>query len=81
MKKQAKKKKKDGGFLDFLYSKTGGPEQKGGIDFSLANLCRCMFFTHDEPDDPKKQLVKIAASMDDISSRLSKIEGVHLLFL
>ena len=28
----------------------GGKGDKGGIDFSLANLCRCMCFTHEDKD-------------------------------
>ncbi len=74
MKKQAKKQKKEGGFLDFLY-KQSGPEQQGGLEFSLANLFKCQLFTHDVENDPKKQLIKIAASMDEVTNRLSKIES------
>ncbi len=74
LKKAAKKKKKDGGILDFLYKQSGGPQERGGLEFSLANLFKIMCFTHEEPDDPKKQLIKLAASMDEVSNRLSKIE-------
>ena len=28
----------------------GGGNDKGGIDFSLANLCRCMCFTHEDTE-------------------------------
>ena len=28
----------------------GGGNDKGGIDFSLANLCRCMCFTHEDKE-------------------------------
>ena len=28
----------------------GGKGDKGGIDFNLANLCRCMCFTHEDKD-------------------------------
>lgn len=78
LKKQAKKqKKKEGGLLGFLMAQTD-KVQKGGLEFSLANLFRCMCFTHDDEDHPKKQLVKIATSLEEVSSRLSRIEGAAL---
>ena len=37
--------------MDTIGSSGGdGKADKGGIDLSLANLCRCMCFTHDDPD-------------------------------
>lgn len=75
MKDAAKKQKKnDGGLLGFLMQKSGVAEE-GGFEFSLANLFKCMCFTHEVQDDPKKQLIKIAASMDEVNTRLSKMEG------
>ena len=73
MKKAAKKKKKEG-LLSFLYQNQKNTE-KGGLEFSLANLFKCMCFTHEDEGDPQKQLVKIAASMEEVNSRLNKIEG------
>ena len=75
MKNAAKKQSKnDGGLLGFLMQKSGVSEE-GGFEFSLANLFKCMCFTHEVADDPKKQLIKIAASMDEVNNRLSKMEG------
>ena len=37
----------------------GGAAEKGGLEFSLANLFKCMCFTHEDPDDSKKQLVNV----------------------
>jgi len=77
MKKQAKKqqKKSSGGLIDMLLKQKGGPVEKGGLEFNLANLFKCMCCTHEDPDDANKQLVKIAASMDEVTHRLQKIEG------
>ena len=75
LKQAAKKQKKnDGGLLGFLMQKTG-VEEEGGFELSLANLFKCMCCTHEVKDDPKRQLIKIAASMDEVNSRLSKMEG------
>ena len=57
---------------------SGKKAEKGGIDINLANLCRCMFFTHEDESDPKKHLVKMVATMDDVSYRLGKIESKSL---
>ena len=37
----------------------GGAAEKGGLEFSLANLFKCMCFTHEDPDDSNKQLVNV----------------------
>lgn len=37
----------------------GGAAEKGGLEFSLANLFKCMCFTHEDPDDSQKQLVNV----------------------
>ena len=59
MKKEAKKK--EGGLLGFLMQQTsaGKAAEKGGLEFSLANLFKCMCFTHEDPEDSKKQLVNV----------------------
>ena len=53
-KKAKEAKKTEGGIIGFLMdtigANGGGKSEKGGIDFSLANLCRCMCFTHDDTD-------------------------------
>ncbi|TRY79649.1 hypothetical protein TCAL_06588 [Tigriopus californicus] len=73
LKKETNKKKKDGSLLGFLMNQTDKSE-KGSVEFSFANLFKCMCFTHEEADDPKKQLVKIAASLEQVNARLGKIE-------
>jgi len=55
--------------------KGGDNTQTGSVDFSLGNVLRCMCFTHDDPHEPKKQLVKISSSLQEVSQRLSRIEG------
>lgn len=59
LKKAAMKKKKESGLLGFLMQQASGHAEKGGLEFSLANLFKCMCFTHEDPDDPQKQLVKV----------------------
>ena len=59
MKKEAMKKKKDAGLLGSLLQQATGNSEKGGLEFTLANLFKCMCFTHEDPEDPKKQLVKV----------------------
>ena len=60
MKKEALKKKKEGGLLGFLMQQTSGKTaEKGGLEFSLANLFKCMCFTHQDPQDSQQQLVKV----------------------
>lgn len=55
----------------------GSGGESGGMEFSLANLFKCMCFTHDDPLDPKKQLIEIASSLKKVDSRLSNIEHAH----
>ena len=59
MKKEAKKK--EGGLLGFLMQQTsaGKAAEKGGLKFSIANIFKCMCFTHEDPEDSKKQLVNV----------------------
>ena len=64
MKKEAAKKKSgEGGLLGFLMQQTSAAKaaEKGGLEFSLANLFKCMCFTHEDPEDSKKQLVNVIA--------------------
>ena len=73
MKKAAKKQKRTG-ILGTILPQNRVAE-KGGLEFNLANLFKCMCFTHEDANDPGKQLVKIAGSLEDVTHRLSKIEG------
>ena len=43
----------------------GGGQDKGGIDFSLANLCRCMCFTHEdtEASDNKVSIILLTETI------------------
>ena len=69
-------KKNKGGLLGSLMDHVSGKGgTDGGIEFGFANLFRCMCFTHDDPMEPKKQLVKIAATLDDVSTRMARIES------
>ena len=49
-KKTEEAKKSEGGIIGYLMKTIGSNENadKGGIDFSLANLCRCMCFTQED---------------------------------
>ena len=75
------KRKREGivGTLMGQFKFGDGVGESGGetasVDFSLGNVLRCMCFTHDDPHEPKKQLSKISASLNEVSARLSKIEG------
>ena len=60
LKKEAAKKKREGGILGFLMQQASGKAEKGGLEFSLANLFKCMCFTHEDKEDPQKQLVKVS---------------------
>ena len=53
----------------------GGGNDKGGIDFSLANLCRCMCFTHEdtEASDSKVFIILLAVSRDTIKLDITLI--------
>ena len=56
-------------------NKGGDKGDTASVDFSIGNVLRCMCFSHDDPLEPKKQLVKISATLDDVSKRLNKIES------
>lgn len=73
---EMKKKKKDGlvGTLLDQFNLGGDKGDTASVDFSIGNVLRCMCFSHDDPLEPKKQLVKISATLDDVSKRLNRIE-------
>lgn len=72
-----KKKKKEGlvGTLLDQFNLGGDGGETASVDFSLGNVMRCMCFTHDDPLEPKKQLIKISSSLDEVSKRLNRIES------
>jgi len=78
-------KRKKGGLMGTILgglnlgNLTGGSDDKGetaSVDFSFGNVLRCMCFTREDPLEPKKQLVKISESLEDVAKRLSRIESV-----
>ena len=74
---EAKAAVKNEGMLSNLLQQLhlqGNGGDTGGLEFSLSNLFKCMCFTHDDPMDPKKQLVEIATSLEKVNLRLSKFE-------
>ena len=75
---ELKKKKKDGllGTLLDQFNLGGDKGDTASVDFSFGNVLRCMCFSYEDPLEPKKQLVKIAATLDDVSKRLNKMEAV-----
>ena len=76
---EMKKTVKNEGMLTNLLSQfnlDGKGGESGGLEFSLANLFKCMCFTHDDPLDPKKQLVEIATSLEKVNHRLSNIVDI-----
>ena len=73
------KAKKDG-VWGLLHNGAGNPEdEEGGIDFSLGNVFRLMFFTQKkERSQEREQLVRIADSLDGLGKRLDQLEGEPL---
>merc|ERR1711892_254401 len=53
----------------------GDSGETASVDFSLGNVMRCMCLTHDDPLEPKKQLINISSSLDEVSKRLNRIES------
>jgi len=69
--KQAKKDQKQAGLMSYILKKPEGSPQKGGLEFTLANLFRCMLFTHDDPAAAASvKLVKIIAYKKNIFASL-----------
>ena len=67
------KSKKDG-LWGYLHNGRA-EEEEGGIDFSLGNVLRIMFFTHKkENGQEREQLVRIADSLDKLEKRMDTIE-------
>ena len=66
-KKAKEAKKSEGGLIGFLMESVGatGNADKGGLDFSLANLCRCMCFTHEDTAASDSK-VRLLLSLRDI---------------
>ena len=74
---ELKKRKKEGllGTLMDQFNLGGEKGDTASVDFSLGNVLRCMCFSHDDPLEPKKQLVKVSSTLDEITKRLGRIEG------
>ena len=74
---ELKKKKKEGlmGTLLDQFNLGGDKGDTASVDFSFGNVLRCMCFSYEDPLEPKKQLVKIASTLDDVSKRLNKMES------
>lgn len=82
-KASSKNKGEEKGLLSFLLNQQQGSgadgraAEKGGLDFSLGNLFRCMCFTHEDPsNDTGKHLGQISSNVEQLSERLKKIEHV-----
>jgi len=76
--KEMKKKKKEGlmGTLLDQFNLGGEKGDTASVDFSIGNVLRCMCFNHEDPLEPKKQLVKISSSLDELSRKMNKLESV-----
>ena len=67
-------KPEDQGMLNNLLSQLnlGGKKgQKGGMEMSLGNLCSCMFFTHDDPEE--KTINKISETLAEVNNKISDL--------
>ena len=51
-------------------------DDEGGIEFSLAGLFKCMFFTHKKENPEREQLLHIAKSLEVLDERMESIEHV-----
>ena len=60
--------------LSFFNRKYRDEEEDGGIVLSLANLFKCMFFTHPKPNEEKIHLIQIEESLKDISTKVTQLE-------
>ena len=84
-KKAKEAKKSEGGLIGFLMESVGatggGKGDKGGIDFSLANLCRCMCFTHEDKDasDSKVILIKTNLKANKLRTMLLYLDSVQII--
>lgn len=72
---QQQKKAKKEGVWGLLVNGSDNQDEEGGIDFSIGNVLRVMFFTHKKESQERDQLVRIAESLDTLSKRLDHIEG------
>ncbi len=67
-------KPEDQGMLNNLLSQLnlGGKKgQKGGMEMSLGNLCSCLFFTHDDPEE--KTINKISETLAEVNHKVSDL--------
>ncbi len=70
---QQKKAKKEG-VWGLLLNGEGNGDEEGGIDFALGNVFRFMLFTQKKETAERAQLLRIADSLDTLTSRLDHIE-------
>lgn len=72
--KKAQEELKKGNLLKFLNLNPTKQEEEGSIEFSLANLFRCMFCTYPKPNDDKIHLLKIEQHLNDINNKVAGLE-------
>lgn len=73
----AQKQAKSQGIWGLLQNGAGQGDEEGGIDFSLGNVARFMFFTKKKDSSgEREQLMRIADSLDKLTTRLDHIEDV-----
>lgn len=72
--KKAQEELKRGNLLKFLNLNPTKQEEEGSIEFSLANLFRCMFCTYPKPNDEKIHLLKIEQHLNDINNKVANLE-------
>ena len=68
-------KPEDQGMLNNLLSQLnlGGKKgQKGGMEMSLGNLCSCLFFTHDDPEE--KTINEISQTLKLVDAKVTDLQ-------
>lgn len=50
----------------------GKKGQKGGMEMSLGNLCSCLFFTHDDPEE--KTINEIAQTLKVVDAKVTDLQ-------
>ncbi len=72
-----KSKAKREGIWGILQGGADQGEEEGGIDFSLGNVLRIMFFTQKKDNTPEReQLMRIADNLDNLGKRMEHIEDL-----
>ncbi|XP_049787548.1 chitin synthase chs-2-like [Schistocerca cancellata] len=74
---ETKKKDKKKGMFSFLTKFTDKTKSnKGSIEFSLANLFKCMCCTYPKPSEETERLLMISGSLEAIGKRLETLERI-----